>query len=59
MQKMRCLKVSEVEEIPLKEEENLNESSDENEEMYLSDEVKYKVNCVQFISNEMVTEKQM
>ena len=50
---------SEGEEIPLKEEENLNKSSDENEEMYLWDEVEYKVNYVQFLSNETVTEKQM
>ena len=51
--------VSEEEEIPLKEEENLNESSDEDEEMYLWDETKYKVNYIWFISNETVTEQQM
>ena len=48
---------SEEEEIPLKEEENLNEGSDE--EMYLWDEIEYKTNYVQFISNEAVTEQQM
>ena len=48
---------SEEEEIPLKEEENLNKSSDE--EMYLWDEIEYKVNYIQFISNEAVTEQQM
>ena len=47
------------EEIPLKEEGNLNESSDEDEEMYLWDEIKYKANNVQFISNKTVTEQQM
>ena len=51
--------VSEEEEIPLKEEENLNESSDEDEEMYLWDETEYKVNYIWFISNETVTEQQM
>ena len=43
---------SEEEEIPLKEEETLNESSSENEEMYSWDELKYTVNYVCFISNE-------
>ena len=47
------------EEIPLKEEENLNKSSDEDEEMYLWDEIEYKMNYIQFISNETVTEQQM
>ena len=47
---------SEEEEIPLKEEGNLNESSDKDKEMYLWDEIEYKVNYVQFISNETVTE---
>ena len=46
-------------EIPLKEEGNLNKSSDEDEEMYSRDEVKYKVNYIQFLSNKTVTEKQM
>ena len=50
---------SEEEEIPLKEEENLNESSDEDEEMYSWDEIKYKANYVWFFSNETVTEQQM
>ena len=43
---------SEEGEIPPKEEENLNKSSGEDEEMYLWDELKYKVNYVCFISNE-------
>ena len=43
---------SKEEEIPPKEEENLNESSGEDEEMYLWDELKYKANYVRFISNE-------
>ena len=38
-------------EIPPKEEENLNASSDEDEEMYSWDELKYKVNYAHFISN--------
>ena len=42
---------SEEGEIPPKEEENLNESSGEDEEMYLWDELEYKVNYVLFISN--------
>ena len=45
--------VSEGGEIPPKEEENLNESSGEDEEMYSWDELKYKVNYVCFISNKM------
>ena len=45
-------------EIPPKEEENLNEGSDEDEEMYLWDELEYKVNYICFISNED-TEQQM
>ena len=48
---------SEEEEIPLKEEENLNESLDE--EMYSWDEIEYKTNYVWFISNKTVTEQQM
>ena len=47
------------EESPLKQEENLNESSDEDEEMYLWDEIEYKMNYIQFISNKTVTEQQM
>ena len=50
--------MSEEEEIPPKEEENLNESSGEDEEMYSWDELKYKANYVCFISNES-TEKQV
>ena len=49
---------SEEGEIPPKEEENLNKSSDEDEEMYSWDELEYKVNYVHFISNE-ITEQQM
>ena len=41
-----------------KEEENLNESSGEDEEMYLWDELKYKANYVHFISNKS-TEQQV
>ena len=48
---------SEQEEIPPKEEENLNESSGEDDEMYSWDELKYKANYVRFISNES-SEKQ-
>ena len=39
---------SEEGEIPPNEEENLNESSGEDEEMYLWDELEYKVNYVRF-----------
>ena len=49
---------SEEGEIPPKEEENLNESSGEDEEMYLWDELEYKANYVCFISNES-TEQQV
>ena len=49
---------SEEGEIPPKEEENLNESSGKDEEMYLWDELEYKVNYVRFISNES-TEQQV
>ena len=49
---------SEEEEIPLKEEDNLNESSGKDEEMYSWDNLKYKANYICFISNES-TEKQM
>ena len=38
--------VSKGEEIPLEEEENLNESSDEDTEMYSWDEIKYKANYI-------------
>ena len=50
--------VSREEEIPQEEEENLNESSGEDEEMYSWDELEYKANYVRFISNES-TEKQV
>ena len=50
--------VSEEGEIPPEEEENLNESSGEDEEMYSRDELEYKVNYVCFISNES-TEQQV
>ena len=44
--------------IPPKEEENLNKSSGEDEEMYSWDELKYKANYVHFISNKS-TEQQV
>ena len=50
--------MSEEGEIPPKEEENLNKSSGEDEEMYLWDELEYKVNYFRFISNES-TEQQV
>ena len=50
--------MSEEGEIPPKEEDNLNKSSGEDEEMYLWDELKYKANYVCFISNES-TEQQV
>ena len=43
---------SKEEDIPPEEEDNLNESSGEDEEMYSWDELKYKVNYARFISNE-------
>ena len=49
---------SEEGEIPPKEEENLNKSSGEDEEMYSWDELMYKTNYVCFISNES-TEQQV
>ena len=49
---------SREEEIPQEEEDNLNESSGEDEEMYSWDKLKYKVNYVHFISTES-TEKQV
>ena len=45
------LDTSEEGEIPPKEEENLNKSSGEDEEMYSWDELEYKANYVCFISN--------
>ena len=50
--------MSEEGEIPTKEEENMNKSSDEVKEMYSWDELKYKANYVHFISNES-TEQQV
>ena len=50
--------VSREEEIPQEEEDNLNESSGEDEEMYSWDKLEYKANIVCFISNES-TEKQV
>ena len=47
------------EEIPLKEEGNLNKSSDGDEEMCLWDEIEYKANYVWFISNKALTEQQI
>ena len=49
---------SREEEFPQEEENDLNESSGEDEEMYPWDELEYKVNYVRFISNES-TEKQV
>ena len=43
--------VSREEEVPQEEEDNLNESSGEDKEMYSWDELEYKVNYVRFISN--------
>ena len=50
--------MSKEEEIPQEEEDNLNESSGEDEEMYSWDKLKYKANIVCFISNKS-TEKQV
>ena len=50
--------VSREEEIPQEEEDNLNKSSGEDEEMYSWDELEYKANIVRLISNES-TEKQV
>ena len=44
--------MSEEEEIPPKEEDNLNESSGEDEEMYSWDKLKYKANYIRFMSDE-------
>ena len=49
---------SREEEIPQEEEDNLNESSGEDEGMYSWDELEYKANYVHFISNES-TERQV
>ena len=49
---------SREEEISQKEEDNLNDSSGEDEEMYSWDKLEYKVNYVRFISNES-TERQV
>ena len=49
---------SREEEIPQEEEDNLNESPGEDEEMYSWDELEYKANYVRFVSNES-TERQV
>ena len=49
---------SKEEEIPQEEEDNLNKSSGEEEEMYLWDELEYKANYLHFISDES-TERQV
>ena len=49
---------SKEEEILPEEEDNLNESSGEDEEMYSWDELKYKVNYIRFISDKS-TERQV
>ena len=46
------------EEVPQEEEDNLNESSGEDKEMYSWDKLEYKANYVHFISNES-TERQV
>ena len=48
---------SREEEIPQEEEDNLNESSGEDEEMYSWDKLEYKANYVCFISNESTEKK--
>ena len=50
--------LSKEEGIPPEEEDNLNKSSGEDEEMYSWDELEYKANYIHFISNEC-TEKQV
>ena len=50
--------MSREEEIPQEEEDNLNKSSGEDEEMYSWDELEYKAIYVRFISNKS-TEKQV
>ena len=50
--------MSREEEIPQEEEDNLNKSSGEDEEMYSWDELEYKANYVCFISNKS-TERQV
>ena len=59
LRQLRRTSKTEGEEIPLKEEENINKSSAEDKEMYSWDEIEHKVNYVQFLSNKTVTEKQM
>ena len=49
---------SKEEDISPEEEDNLNESSGEDEEMYSWDELKYNANYIHFISNES-TERQV
>ena len=50
--------VSKEEEIPPEEEDNLNESSGEDEEMYSWDKLEYKANYICFISDKS-TERQV
>ena len=50
--------MSKEEDTPPEEEDNLNESSGKDEEMYSWDELEYKANYVRFISNES-TERQV
>ena len=49
---------SREEEVPQEEEDTLNESSGEDEEMYSWDKLEYKANYIRFISSES-TEKQV
>ena len=48
---------SREEEVPQEEEDNLNESSGEDEEMYSWDKLEYKANYVRFINNESTENK--
>ena len=50
--------MSREEEVPQEEEDNLNKSSGEDEEMYSWDELEYKANYVRFMSNKS-TERQV
>ena len=49
--------MSEEEEIPPKEEDNLNESSGKDEVMHSWDELEYKANYICFISDEVLKDR--
>ena len=51
--------MSKEEDIPPEEEDNLNESSGKDEEMYSWDKLEYKANYVHFISNKSTEKKQV